>query len=155
MSPFSILFAGLLAFSLADCDDSTISLEDLEAAAATIEVEQTDDISSDMLRKAFGEEDDGMQDIDRKQSALHILLNNSTEGETNQIVEGVDPTNGLEAYRRIIRRWDPVSGERQRFILKQIINPERAPNLEKLSVHLEAWLQLIQRYERQIGRAHV
>ncbi len=42
--PFSILFAGVLAFSLVGCDDSKISLEDLEAAAATIEVDETADI---------------------------------------------------------------------------------------------------------------
>ena len=42
--PFSILFAGVLAFSLVGCDDSKISLEDLEAAAATIEVDETGDI---------------------------------------------------------------------------------------------------------------
>jgi hypothetical protein len=52
VSPFSILFAGLLAFSLADCDGSTISLEDLEAAAATIEVEQTDDMDQEASERS-------------------------------------------------------------------------------------------------------
>lgn len=47
VSSFSILFAGLLSFSIADCDDSKISLEDLEAAAATIEVEQTEDMDQE------------------------------------------------------------------------------------------------------------
>ena len=61
--------------------------------------------------EVFEETDPGMYMIFKRQCAIHALLKSITSGESNQIVDGVDTINGLEAYRKLIRRWDPTSGE--------------------------------------------
>ncbi len=58
--------------------------------------------------------------------------------------------DGLEAWRRLSRRWDPATGGRQRNLLREIINPGRK-TLEELSGAIEKWEKLIARYERLKG----
>eukprot|EP00971_Amphidinium_carterae_P280628 5571028-Amphidinium_carterae.1 len=60
-----------------------------------------------------------------KSVQLHTALVALIEGESFDIVMGVGP-RGVEALRRLIRRWDPASGGKRRLILRQILVPDRA-----------------------------
>jgi len=75
--------------------------------------------------------------IGEKNSQLHVALLALTEGESFDIVLGAAPS-GLEALRRLVRRWDPLSGGRRRALLRQILVPERC-KLQDLPAGLEKW----------------
>ena len=89
--------------------------------------DQEQPITPEDLEVQFGAEgaDDYVDNIEGKDSQLHVALQSFTEGESFDIVLGATP-HGVEALRRLIRRWDPASGGRRRVILRQIVQPERA-----------------------------
>ena len=60
-----------------------------------------------------------------------------TESESFDIVLGAAPS-GLEALRRLVRRWDPLSGKR-RALLRQSLVPE----LQDHPAALEKWEELV------------
>ena len=94
--------------------------------------------------------DTGHEPVDHiaeKNSQLHVALMALTEGESFDIVLGAAP-NGLEALRRLVRRWDPLSGGRRRALLRQILVPERC-KLQDLPAGLEKWEELVRRYEKR------
>ena len=95
-----------------------------------------------------GTGDDEVEDLDYKISQIHIVLVDLTEEESNDLVVGAGDGNGLEAWRKLSRRWDPASGGRKRALLKAIINPPRC-KLDELQGCLERWLQQVQKYERR------
>ena len=82
-----------------------------------------------------------------KNSQLHVVLLSLTEGESFDIVLGAAP-NGFEALRRLVRRWDPLSGGRRRALLRQILVPERAKLIE-LPNAMEKWGELVSRDEKR------
>ncbi len=58
--------------------------------------------------------------------------------------------NGLEAWRRLHRRWDRSSGTRKCALLQAILDPGPGrSSMEDLTGNLEKWLQQVQRYERR------
>ena len=89
--------------------------------------DQEGPITSEDLEVQFGAEgaDDYVDNIEDKDSQLHVALKFLTEGESFDIVLGATP-HSVEALRRLIRRWDPASGGRRRVILRRIVQPERA-----------------------------
>ena len=64
-----------------------------------------------------------------------------TESESFDIVLGAAPS-GLEALRRLARRWDPLSGGKRRACLRQISGPQDFPAVS------EKWEEVVRRYER-------
>ena len=90
---------------------------------------------------------DGIDDLTRQ---LHNLLINITDGESFDIVNATEDWNGLEAWRKLSRRWDPTTAGRKRNLLRQIINPGRC-KLADLQGSLERHELLVQRYERTRG----
>ena len=107
-------------------------------------------ITEDDLEDQFGVEaaapEDRIDDLREKDAQLHVALQALTEGESFDIVLGCAP-RGVEALRRLARRWDPSSGGRRRATLKQILVPERA-KLTELPAALEKWDELVRRYTR-------
>ena len=55
--------------------------------------------------------------------------------------------SGFEAWRRLNRRWDPVTAGRKRNILRAILNPERTKTWEGVRPAIEQLDDLIRRYE--------
>ena len=70
-----------------------------------------------------------------------------TESESIDIVLGAAPS-GLEALRRLVRRWDPLIGGQRRALVRQILVPDRCKLLD-LPAGLEKWEELVRRYERR------
>ena len=68
-----------------------------------------------------------------------------TESESFDIVHGAAPS-GLEALRRVVPRWDPLSGKR-RALLRQSLVPDRC-KLQDHPAALEKWAELVRCYER-------
>ena len=88
--------------------------------------------------------DDEVPNLGDKDTQLHVALQNLTEGESYDIVMGSGTKNGVEAFRRLVRRWDPASGGRRRALLGQVLNPERS-SLKNLASNFERREALIRR----------
>ena len=83
--------------------------------------EQSADISSiDVYRECTAA---GITDVeaDQAQTQLHALLVSVTEGEAATIVENSGEDNGLEAFRRLTRRYAPNNAGRKRAVLDYIL----------------------------------
>ena len=62
-------------------------------------------------------------------------------------------SNGFEAWRRIHRRWDPLTAGRKRNILRAILNPERVKRWENVRAAIEQIEDLFRRYENRKNEA--
>ena len=60
----------------------------------------------------------------------------------------MDRGSGLEAWRRLNRRFDPSTGNRKKALLKHILKPQRV-EMNKLSGALESWIDSVRLYERR------
>ena len=111
--------------------------------------DMAEEISREALREQFGP--DALEEVDKleeKDSQLHVALQALTEGESYDLVLSAGSGNGVEALRRLVRRWDPASGGKRRALLKQVLNPDRA-TLATLPARLEKWEALTRRFERR------
>lgn len=68
------------------------------------------------------------------------------DGEALAIVQNVIKGRGLEAWRRLSRRFDPQTAGRRRNIMGQILYPGQQ-KLHELSAAIERWEELIRTYE--------
>ena len=112
--------------------------------------EQTAPIDSVDVAAAFGDPDDhdfipGLAD---KQQQLFMVLQQLCEKEAFDLVTNCGKSQGLEAWRKLNRRYDPSTGGRKRTLLKHILSPTRV-KFEDLSGALEKWMDSIRMYERR------
>ena len=108
--------------------------------------DQNDVISDDALEQEFGTlSDETVEKILEKSEQVQAALLALTEGEGFDIVVGAAPW-GLEALRRLIRRWNLLSGGRRRGLLRQNLVPDQCK--QDLLAGLEKWEELVRRYER-------
>ena len=98
---------------------------------------------------------DEVKDIEDKADQLFRVLSSLTIGESEDLVVGCSNLSGsgLEAWRRLNRRWDPVTAGRKRNILRAILNPERTKTWEGVRPALEQLDDLIRRYEARKNEA--
>lgn len=89
-----------------------------------------------------------VENLDYKVNQLYGALSSLTGDESNEIVTNSGEGNGLEAWRRLHRRWDPSTGGRTRNLLKTIISPPKV-TLKELSGALVRWMQQIHKYEKR------
>jgi len=115
--------------------------------------DQEETLTREDLTTAFGPDslEDEVSNLREKDMQLHVALQNLTEGESYDLVMGAGPGNGVEAFRLLVRRWDPASGGRRRALLRSVLNPPRS-SLKDLASSLEKWEALVRRFERR--RAH-
>ncbi|CAK0805504.1 unnamed protein product, partial [Prorocentrum cordatum] len=94
----------------------------------------------------------GVPELETKINQLYAALISTTAdgSESNDLVTGAPDGNGLEAWRKLHRRWDPTTGPWKRLILRSIISPPKC-NAEELGSALEKWIQQIGKYERRQG----
>ena len=80
---------------------------------------------------------------------LYRVLSSLTTGESEDIVVGCAnlAASGFEAWRRLSRRWYPVTAGRKRNILRAILNPDRTKTWEGVRLAVEQLDDLIRRYE--------
>ena len=69
-----------------------------------------------------------------------------TDAESFDLVANSPSGSGFEAWRRLHRRWDPLTAGRARGLLREILNPGRAKN-ETLLDSVERLEDLMRRYE--------
>ena len=61
---------------------------------------------------------------------LYTVLMTLVEGESFDILVGSGSGEGLEAWRRLHKRWDPLTTGRARGLLREILSPGRAKLVE-------------------------
>ena len=81
---------------------------------------------------------------------IYHLLINFTEEETYDLLTSNIGLrgNGLDAWRRMHKRWDPAVAGRSRKLLRMITSPKQAQMKNCLRA-IQQWKQLLVRYERR------
>ena len=101
----------------------------------------------DNVYGAGGDELDRVENLEHKISQVYQALMSLTEEETQDLVIGAGSGNGLEAWRKINRRWDPIIAGRRNALLKAIIGPSRS-KIGDLISRWEKWEEQIRRFEK-------
>ena len=65
---------------------------------------------------------------------LYTVLMTLVEGESFDILEGSGSGEGVEAWRRLHKRWDTLTMGRARGLLREILSPGRAKLVEPLMI---------------------
>ena len=79
---------------------------------------------------------------------MHTALMALTSYEANDTVAN-SRKNPLEAWRRLLKRYDPTTGGRKRNLLRTIISLGRCSLLELQAV-IERWESFVSRYEKKM-----
>ena len=120
-------------------------------------IDQVSRITADDLDLTYGAQadtSDQIDDVHAKDAQLYTALVQLTEYEANDVVCNSGQV-GLEAWRKLHRRFDPLTGGRIRNLLRSILSPGRA-KLADLAGALERWEEQIAKYTRsknQLGVA--
>ena len=121
---------------------------ELEEALTWAEEHETSITKAD-VEAEFGATPAGeIEEIHDKSAQVFAVLQNLLEGETFTIVHNCPKGNGMEAWRKINKRYDPATGSRKGSLLRHILSPAKS-KLEDLTGNLEVWLDLISRYENR------
>ena len=117
-------------------------------------LDRDDPVDMTELTNKFGidpeiDPDAGIPGLEDKCDQLYRVLSSLTSGESEDLVVGCAnlAASGYEAWRRLNRRWDPVTAGRKRNILRAILNPERTKTWEGVRPAIEQLDDLIRRYE--------
>ena len=122
-------------------------------------LDQDDPIEMTDVVEKYGpgnfEGNDEVENLEDKADQLFRVLSSLTIGESEDLVVGcISLTgSGFEAWRRLNRRWDPVTAGRKRNILRAILDPERTKSWEGVRPALEQLDDLIRRYEARKNEA--
>ena len=104
-------------------------------------------ITHQLVEQRFGSEadpTDQVTDLEDKMHLVFAVLMQVTEGEANDIVCNSSGM-GLEAWRKLTRRWNPLTGSRLRNLLRHVISPGRA-SLTELPGALERCEEQVSKY---------
>ena len=77
---------------------------------------------------------------------VHVALAELLEGEALDIVQNTTRGAGLEAWRKLVRRFDPQTVGRKRTLLSRIINPGTV-KVHELSRAIEQWEERVRSYQ--------
>jgi len=105
--------------------------------------EQETSIGVDDVALAFADVT-GPQSVEFDEQ-LHAVLMALTTAESFDLVLGSGAGRGVEAWRRLNRRWDPLTAGRARGLLREILQPRRAKQGEILGA-VEKLEELFRRY---------
>jgi hypothetical protein len=116
--------------------------------------EQTAPIESIDVVTAFGDANDAdyIPELVEKQQQLFMVLQQLCEREAFDLVTNCGRGQGLEAWRKLNRRYDPATGGRKRTLLRHILSPTRV-KIDDLSGAIEKWMDSIRMYERRKDEA--
>ena len=92
----------------------------------------------------------GVANLKELDHQVYSALLHLTEGDANDLVCNSD-TCGAEAWRKLHRRFDPLTGGRIRNLLRSLISPQRCTKAEDLPATLERWEEQCGRYSRTKG----
>ena len=92
----------------------------------------------------------GVANLKELDHQVYSALLHLTEGDANDLVCNSDHC-GAEAWRKLHRRFDPLTGGRIRNLLRSLISPQRCTKAEDLPATLERWEEQCGRYSRTKG----
>ena len=114
--------------------------------------DETDPISNASMKTEFGEEtpeQETIPDLESKDAQLYAVLQTLCEKEAFTLVRSAGKGKGLEAWRRLCKRFDPSTGGRRRALLRSVLNPNRCNKVEELSAAVENWEDQVRQYENR------
>ena len=79
-----------------------------------------------------------MDSTKRMSGELFNILTTSLEGEPLQTLYNCN-FNGLEAWRRLSKRYSPTTPLRAMQLMLQISRPEKTKDLEHVQTHIDRW----------------
>ena len=77
---------------------------------------------------------------------VYVALAELLEGEALDIVQNTTRGAGLEAWRKLVRRFDPQTVGRKRTLLSRIVNPGTV-KVHELSRAIEQWEERVRSYQ--------
>ena len=89
-----------------------------------------------------------IEGIEQANAQFHALLQTLREKEAFTVVRSAGKNRGFEGWRRLLRRFDPRTGNRRRAMLRHILTPTKVTKVEDLSSALEAWEETVRVYLR-------
>ena len=119
------------------------------------------EIDATAIQGAFGPTNPSVKTVEHIQDIngeFFAVLQSLCEKEAFTIVRSAGKGRGLEAWRKLIKRYDPSTGGRRRAMLRAILNPSKCNKLEDLYVAIETWEEHVRQYEarkRADGSRHV
>ena len=114
--------------------------------------EQDTEVTQATLRAAFGptnpshHEVEDVEDIDIQ---LFAILQTLCEKEPFQVVRSAGKSRGLEAWRKLNRRFDPSTGGRRGAMLRTILSPPKCTKIDNLWQSVESWEEAVRQYEHR------
>lgn len=88
-----------------------------------------------------------IEGIEQADAQFHALLQTLCEKEAFTVVRSAGKNRGFEGWCRLLRRFDPSTGNRRRAMLRHILTPTKVTKVEDLSSALEAWEETVRVYE--------
>lgn len=119
------------------------------------------EVDTAAIQGAFGPTNPSVKTVDNIQDIngeLFAVLQSLCEKEAFTIVRSAGKGRGLEAWRKLVKRYDPTTGGRRRAMLRAILNPSKCTKLEDLYVAIETWEEHVRQYEarkKADGTRHV
>ena len=117
---------------------------------AADQIEPLEDDDAELEFTSGTNPDDNFPEVKDFSGQLHAALVGLVEGEGFDLVVGVEGSSGLEAWRRLTRRFDPQVIGRSKNMLKHVLNPPSCKASDMLQ-GLEQWEQLCRRYSSRKG----
>ena len=77
---------------------------------------------------------------------LYTILVQTVSGAAFAIVQGAPENNGLEAFRQLIRRYEPRTAGSRRALIKQIVNHPQAKDIKQVENNVRNLEELIKKY---------
>ena len=110
------------------------------------------EVTQAAIRAAFGSvrpshhEVEDVEDIDVQ---LYAILQTLCEKGPFQIVRSAGKSKGLEAWRKLNRRFDPSTGGRRGAMLRTILSPPKCQKIDNLWASVETWEEAVRQYEHR------
>ena len=90
-----------------------------------------------------------IEDVEEISGQLYAILQTLCEKEAFQVVRSAGKSQGLEAWRKLNRRFDPSTGGRRGAMLRAILSPQKCTKLDHLWAAVETWEENVRQYEQR------
>ncbi len=97
-----------------------------------------DEIDQNEIMRQLQEE--GIEDplVESDLQAFYLLLTVITEGEAHDVTNG-SPRNGLEAWRRLRERYDPLTETAKNTSMVRVLRPQPIKNVKQVLAGIDRW----------------
>ena len=110
------------------------------------------EVNQAAIRAAFGSvrpSHHEVEDVEEIDVQIYAILQTLCEKEPFQIVRSAGKSNGLEAWRKLNRRFDPSTGGRRGAMLRTILSPPKCQKIDNLWASVESWEEAVRQYEHR------